>query len=221
MRFVSSVRQLSLGLATASFLVAGSALAQTGASSTADNASASVQTQSWNLVGVNARLDRGIDTKKSQPGQKVEARLVGSVRTASGLELHGGTRLLGTIASVQASSHGDPAVLSIVFTQAELKDGRTIPVKVTVLGAFPAATGEDAADGIDLMGPAPGRVSSKERVDQEPGLLHDVTMTSAVQSPDSATFRDNKGNIDLEQGTGLQLAIAPGMGHGSAVSSGD
>jgi hypothetical protein len=163
----------------------------------------------WNLVGVNARLQQKIDTSTARRGQRVEARLNGSVKTAGGLRLDRGTELWGTIDQVQASTNGSPSLLGMVFTKARLKDGRTIPVKVTVIGAYPADEEALAVNGQQTMPAAPRHISNKERIDQEPGLLHHVSLHSAVRSRESATFRDNRGNLKLGLGTFLQIGIAP------------
>jgi len=198
MRLAMSLRTLSLGVATASFLLAGAASAATATS----------PAHTWDMVGVNARLTQKIDTQHARPGETVEAKLDGSVRTA-GIDLPRNTLLYGRVDHVEASQNGGPAALSLYFNQAELQNGQKIPVKVTVLSAFPAREGAMATYGTGIMGPAPKHVNSKRRTDQEPGLLSHISMHSAVQSHNSATFRKNDGDITLRAGTRFQLGIAP------------
>jgi hypothetical protein len=195
MRMAASLKYLSLGVATASFLLAGAAFAQ------ADlNAS---------LSGVNSRLDRALDSRSAKPGEAVEAKLDSSVKTADGVDLPRGTELLGKVDRVQASEGHGPSSLSLVFTAAQLKDGKQIPVKVTVVSAFPASDGYMASDGQNLVSPAPKTVKSDQRFDQKTGLLGNITMTSSVQGHSSATFRKKDGDIKLAAGTYLQVGIAP------------
>jgi hypothetical protein len=202
MRVAAFFRNWSLGLATASFLCAGAAWAQPPASTQRD------ALQSWNLVGVNTQLQQRLDAKTAHRGQVIEARLNSSVTTASGMRLDRGTELWGKVDRLQASTNGGPSTLSVVFTKARLKDGRTIPVKVTVLGVYPANEERMAVNGDQTMPPAPRHISSKERIDQEPGLIGHISLHSNVQSRDSGTFRDARGDLKLAPGTFLQVGIA-------------
>ena len=204
MRFAASLRNWSLGLATASLLCAGAAWAQPPASTQQNT-----MQQSWNLTGANARLEQKLDTANAHRGQVIEAKLNSSARTANGMRLDRGTILWGEVDEVQASTNGSPSVLSVVFTKAQLKDGRTIPVKVTVLGVYPSDEAQLAVTGSQTIPPAPQHINSQERVDQEPGLLHDISLHSAVQNHNSGTFRDSRGNLKLNAGTFLQVGIAP------------
>ena len=206
MRLAASLRNWSLVLATASFVCAGAAWAQPPVNTQQDTM------QSWNLVGVNAQLQQRLDAKTARSGQIVEARLNGSVHAAGGVRLDRGTELWGKVDRVQASTNGGPSMLSLVFTKARLKDGRTIPVKVTVIGAYPADEAQLEVNSDQTMPSAPSHVSSTERIDQEAGMIEHVSLHSAVQSTDSATFRDARGNLNLKAGTFLQLGIAPANG---------
>lgn len=205
MRFASSIRTLSLGLATAALACAGAAWAKPSTSAAQQPSSM----QSWHLVGVNARLERKLDVANLRNGQRVEARLNGSAHTANGMKLPNGTELWGKVENVHASRNGGPSSMSLVFNTAVLKNGRHMPVKVTVLGAYPSDEAQLSVMGTQTMPPVPSHINSKERIDQEPGMLSHISLHSAVQSNSSGTFRDNKGNLKLSAGTFLQLGIAP------------
>jgi len=203
MRVGATLRNLSLGVAAASFLFAGAAFAQ-----------------SSDLAGGTARLLHTISTKDAHTGQQVEAMLDGKITTSSGMELPKGTELMGTISRVQASENGGPSSLSLLFTRAHLKDGKVIPVKVTLVGAYPASEGV-APYGEDAMGSAPNRISPKEKIDQEAGVLSHVSMVASAQGHNSATFRDKDGNLKLKTGTYFQVGVAPLNENSSgAMSSG-
>jgi hypothetical protein len=222
MQFGRSVRSFSLGLATASFIFVGTALAQTtgAAQSTDQTGQAQAQSgQSWDLVGVNARLDHALDTKSAKQGETVMARLDGTVTTAGGVKLEKGTQLTGTVSQVEAAANGGPSSLTLVFTTAQTKDGKQIPVKVTLLSAFPANTNTLATYGEDEVGSAPRYVNSQESVDQESGTLNNIAMQARVQGQNSGTFTKNGGNLKLEAGTYFQVGIAPT--NGNATSNGE
>lgn len=212
MRFGTSLRNFSMGLATASFVFAGAALAQTTGTAQSMNQTDQAQSasgQTWDLVGVNARLDHTLDTKSAKQGEAVMARLDDSVTTAGGVKLEKGTQLTGTVTEVEAASNGGPSSLTLVFTTAQTKDGKQIPVKVTLLSAFPANANSEAAYGVTDMGPAPRHVRSNETIDQESGMLSHVSLHSRVQGENSGTFRKTDGDLDLKAGTYFQVGIAP------------
>lgn len=96
---------------------------------------------------------------------------------------------------------------SVTFDQARLHDGRTIPVKVTILGAMPP-TNNTYYGQQNYFPDSSHTVSMQEKVDQQPGVLHDVALHSAVQSNVSGTFMSKKDKIDLSEGTQLRLALA-------------
>lgn len=200
MRF-TSVRNISLGLATASFLLAGSALAQTNQQENSQN--------TYTLVGVNAKLDHSLSSKDARPGEIIKATLEASARTPEGVDLAKGTELCGKVDRVQPAENNSPARISLIFNRAQLKDGRTVPVHVILLSAFPPSSAIQASYGMQEMGPAPKRVPSDEKVDQKAGLLRHVAMHSDMHGQDSATFIDRKGDFTLRAGTRFQVGIAP------------
>lgn len=186
MRFIS-LKSLTLGLAIASLTLAASA---------------------QSLAGVNAKLDRTLDSKSAANGQAVAARLDGTVTTADGTKLPKGTELIGKVADVK-NANGSAVSLSLVFTSAKLKDGKEIPIKATIVGAYPGIDPVGASLGDVAVQPAPAQISPEGIFQQQPGALAHVTLTSAVKNHDSATFSSNKGNFKLQAGTNLQVGIGP------------
>jgi hypothetical protein len=180
MRF-TSFKRFSLGLALVSVAAAGAASAQS-------------------LVGVNTRLDRTLDSKSAAAGQVVTAKLDGTV-TADGTKLPKGTELIGKVADVKNAS-GSTSV-SVVFTSAKLKDGKEIPVKATVLAAYP----EGDPVGVTLGDVA--QVAGDGVFEQQPGALDHVALSSAVRNHESGTFSSTNGSFKLLAGTNLQVGIAP------------
>jgi hypothetical protein len=174
--------------------------------------------QSWQLAGVNARLDSPINTDTVKSGQAVEAKLDGSVTTSDGVKLEKGTQLEGTVTDATPSSNRGPASLTLVFTTAKLRDGKQIPVKVTVLAAYPSSAGDDATYGDSIVPPPPQHVGSQLSVDQEPGVLSNVELKSSVQGQGSGTFSKSNGNFRLSAGTYLQVGIGPVSGDGTVAS---
>jgi hypothetical protein len=182
----------SLGLASALIVLPGFALAQ--------NQAGAVQ-----LKPADAVLVQALDAKSAKPGQNVTARLTSSIETSDGVKLPSGTELLGRVDTVKASEEKGASTLSLTFNQARLKDGKTLPVKATLVGFSPAGSS-------DVL---PGSVAPDGAFDQEPGAIGAVAMHSEVQQNVSGTLTDAHHNIRLGQGT--QLMIAVGVKGQSAV----
>jgi hypothetical protein len=175
-------------------------------------AAAQTAPENLQLVGADALLTRTVDSKTAAQGQQVTAKLTSNVKGAGMVELPKGTMLIGKVEQVQTSTNKGPSRLSIVFDQAQLGNGQAIPIKATLLGAYPADTGEyyveTGTDGSLLAG-LPHKISPAEQIDQEPGTLSHVAMHSSVQSDASAVFTSTDRNVNLKGGTRLQMAIAP------------
>lgn len=188
MRVTFSMQKLSLGFALVSLMTA----------------AASAQT----LAGVNTRLVQALDTATAAAGQPVAVKLENTVTTTDGVKLPRGTELVGKIAEVKPSQNGGPASVTVAFTTAQLKGGKQIPVKATVLAAFPSDQGLESqySDQTTLDVP-PDHVASNVQVDQEPGALKDVSLKAAVQDADSGTFSKTKGNFKLGIGTYFQVGV--------------
>lgn len=198
-----NLRYVGLGVVMGLLGYSGAALAQSG------------NTQ---LVGVNARLERPLNSDNVKQGQAVAAKLDGTVTTSDGTKLERGTELLGTVAEVTPSSNRGQASLTLVFTSAKLKDGKQIPVKVTLLGAYPESAGDGATYGDSAIAPPPQRVDPQATIDQEAGLLGNVELKSSVQGQNSGTFSKADGNFHLSAGTWLQVGIAPASGDAAVAS---
>lgn len=173
-------------------------------------ASMQAQPQNLNLVSANAELTHPLNSKSAHQGQSVMAKLTSSVKTERHTELPKGTILLGKVAQVQnANSSGNQSKISIVFNEARLSNGREVPIKATLLGAYPPQSSDVAQSASSYMIMQPHHIPNDQKVQQDPGTLSHVMLKSAVQSNVSGVFLSKKHNINLHQGTRLQLAIAP------------
>jgi hypothetical protein len=200
-----SLKYLALGFATGLLGFSGSAFAQS-------------SNQNLQLVGVNARLVSTINTDSVKQGQAVTAKLDGTVTTSDGVKLEKGTELVGTVADATPSTNRGPASVTLVFTSAQLKGGKQIPVKVTLLAAYPASAADNATYGDSAIAPPPQHVDPQATVIQEPGMLGNrVELKSAVQGQDSGTFSKTDGNFRLAAGTYFTVGIGPANGSGAAA----
>jgi len=180
-------------------------------------ASAQSQQQNLNLVSANAQLLRGLDAKSAHAGQVVMAKLMSDVKTNGQTELPSGTMLMGKVAQVQ-NSKGAETQISVVFNEARLSNGSQVPIKATLLAAYPPVVTGITDDTSFFPVAQPLHITSDDKVQQDPGLLGNVMMKSAVQSDVSGVFLSKSHNINLQRGTRLQLAIAPETASGSTAN---
>lgn len=172
----------------------------------------SQNTENLQLVSANAQLVKGVNAKDASQGQTVKAKLTSDVKLANGMKLDEGAMLIGKVDGVQKSMNDGPSKISITFDQLRTKDGKTVPVKATLLGAYPANTAAywvDTSSNGALMPIQPHTIPSDQKIDQEPGSLSHIAMHSAVQSNASGVFMSKDQNVNLKRGTRLQVAIAP------------
>ena len=198
MRF--TLKNVSLGLAVISLLSAGAASAQS-------------------LAGVNTQLVKPLDSETAAAGQAVAVKLNSGVKTPDVVKLPRGTELIGKVTAVTPAQKGSAASVSIVFTEAQLKGGKQIPVKATLLAAYPASEGVEAQYSDSTMDTVAGSVASDHVVDQEPGALPGVTLKAAVQDANSGTFSKTDGNFKLGAGTYLQIGVAQASGSGATSAA--
>lgn len=164
------------------------------------------------LVSANAQLITLVNTKDARRGERVTAKLTSNVKAADSMDLPKGTVLIGKVEHVQMSRDRGPSKLSILFDQAKLRSGQVIPIKATLLGAYPSSSWDSfnyTGVGGPYTGVHPHYIPDDQSVDQESGTLSHIAMHSAVQSPVSGVFTSKNRNFKLNQGTELQFAIAP------------
>lgn len=154
------------------------------------------------MVAGAVELKRELDSRKIHPGQTFQARLDQTIHLKNGPELKAGTTLLGEVTADKARSGTDR--LSLRFTEARLKDGKTIPIKATVIEVAPPAfdSGIRLADEIS---PWHGHTL---RVDQL-NVLRDVDMHSNIDSKNSVSFvAEDNHDVKLDALSQMELAIA-------------
>lgn len=209
--------KLPTALAIAAVLIA---LPSSGFARTADPQPNDVQpsqaaqsTSSSSATQVAAKMVSGlavftseIDARKTQPGAQFQAKLLKKVQLEGGPELPAGTRLVGQIVTDDTQSTGS-AKLALRFSQANLKNGQTVPIKATIVDAYHVPDDFETQYG-EVDSPQPWDHQSI-RVDQI-GALSGVDLHSNITSPNSGVFvSTKKDDIKLSTSIGVELAIAP------------
>ena len=152
------------------------------------------------MVPAQATLVEPLDQKKLQAGQQFHAALGEKVQLKNGPELPKGTVLVGTVAANEQSPSGG-SKLVVRFTAAQLKDGKTVPVKVTIVGVYAAGSEADR-----LSNAWTQKAGAAEQLNVNAG----VDLHSDTASNDSGSFvSSGKAQVKLPKGSGLSLAIGP------------
>jgi hypothetical protein len=160
------------------------------------------------MVPAQAALPRTLDARKLQTGQQIRVILSKSVQLKDGPELPRGTELIGTVVADPAKSN-DTSTLEIRFTQAELKGGKVVPIKATIVGFYGPvdldANGHSVVAGTQKPNTWNSAILEVDQIEPDAG----VKLQSRIASENSGTFvSTRKGAIKLQAGSEFALAIA-------------
>jgi hypothetical protein len=176
------------------------------ASNSTDANAAGERAEAMQMVPARAAVINRLDANKLKPGEQFKVQLADTVHLKDGTELHRGTMLYGVIST--DNLHPGNSKLALNFTKAELKDGKAVPIKATIVGV--AGPGSDM-NGYDV---ARGDQEPNEwntatlRID-EINALSGVDLHSRINGNNSGVFVTNKkDDVKLSAGSELMLAIA-------------
>ncbi|MGB6721967.1 MAG: hypothetical protein WBE72_14310 [Terracidiphilus sp.] len=178
---------------------------------------AAAQQEAAQMVSASAHLVKTLDARKAQAGTQFEAIMDGTVHLKNGTELPHGTLLIGTVATDQMR-HGGASRLALRFTQAKLRDGKTVPIHAMIAGI--AAPADELGYTQSDDGP-PSWSRQTLRVD-EIGVESDVDLHSGIAGANSGVLvSTKKDDVKLAAGSRLSLAIAEkNNGNRNATSGG-
>ena len=213
---VTFAAALSLALCTPAALSAQSSTspADTNGSQTMSGQTMSANPNSQNtvpasqMVATRAALQHTLDAKGAHAGQQFQAKLPRKVTLKDGTTLPGGTMLIGKIGNDDMGVQGK-SKLVLCINEAKLKDGKTIPVKATVVGVYPPGTQTSeyymaGAAGDQVANPWHNGITKIDEID----ALHNVDLHSNLNSQNSGVLVSKQDdNIKLKSGTELALAI--------------
>jgi hypothetical protein len=92
------------------------------------------------------QLSRSLDSKKLNPGDSVEAKVMTEFHMADGTIVPRGSKVMGHVTASSARSKGDAdSSLGVAFDQIVLRDGRSLPLKANLQAVAPPPN----------MGPSP------------------------------------------------------------------
>ena len=141
--------------------------AQAGPASAQANGSASAST---GMRPVNTELVGKLDSKSAKAGDAVVVKTTDKVKTADGLIIPRGSRLIGHVAAVQAHGSGQAdSAMSLVFDRAELKGGQSVAIRSVIETVAPpvsaaAASSLDNDSSLAMAAPTGGARSGGGRL---------------------------------------------------------
>lgn len=169
--------------------------------------------QAADMVSANAVLMHNLDAKKDHTGSAVRAKLNTTVQLTNGTKLDSGTVLTGHVVQDQMQPAGTSR-LALDFNQAKLKDGKTVPIKATLVGVTPG--GQNNVGYLVEFGNK--WTNGPLQVDQI-GVMPGIDLHSKIASNNSGVLvSTKKDNVKLRQGTGLQFAIGAANSGEAAAS---
>jgi uncharacterized lipoprotein YbaY len=151
------------------------------------------------MVPAIATLPHTLDADKDHLDATIEAELDHKVTLSDGTVLPSHTVLNGRITRDDMQAAGK-SEFALRFNQAQLKDGKTVPIKATI---------------VDIRRPDPDTTSSNDWTSQtltveQLNVVSGVDLHSEIASNDSAVFvSTKKHDVKVPAGSELKLAIGP------------
>lgn len=195
---------LPVALAACALLSPGFAHARNTADShgAASVTSSSAMQQAKLMVPAQAHLVSTLDARKIKTGSSFRAELSNTIHLKNGTELPRGTSLIGRVVTDHMQADGTSR-LALLFTRAQLKNGKAIPIKATIVGYAPASS--MSSYGYDAT-PANTWTSSTLQVDQL-GAISGVDLHSKIGSKNSGVFVSRKKD-EMRFSSSGQFALA-------------
>jgi hypothetical protein len=160
-------------------------------------------------IGV-VMLTHPVDAKKLSSGATIPMKLTHPVTFSNGTKLPAGTMLDATVVQDDMQLDGK-FKLALRFTDAKTKDGKTIPVKATILAvAAEAIPGPNGPDMGETTLAVPDNLNNQPDVVDSEGIAPGVDLHSKASDQNSGVLVTKKDNIKLPYGTKMELALALG-----------
>lgn len=99
------------------------------------------------LRPISGELVTKIDSKKAKSGEQVVVKTTEKATTADGVIIPKGSKIIGHVTEVQAHTKQSPnSRVTLQFDKAQLKDGKTLPIKSVLQAVGPAAMSPGTQD---------------------------------------------------------------------------
>ncbi len=99
-----------------------------------------------NMRPVSGELERKLDSKTARVGEPVVLKTTKKMRTAGGIVIPSGSRLVGHVTEVQPHTRRhQPSSLGIAFDRVELKNGQSFAIRSVIASVSPSPASLEAA----------------------------------------------------------------------------
>jgi hypothetical protein len=176
-----------------------------------------VQAGTIQMTTVVANVDNGVDAKKAKAGDAFSAKTVSGTTLNDGTVVPAGSVLEGHVDSVTPSEHKSDSTLVLTIDKLQLKGGKEIPVKVTLVNVATFETEMGGGSGRPqdrAFDTRPGDsarmngVSDNQASPSGPHAVPGLTLTGTVSDPNSGTLTQAKGNVRLSNENQIQVSVA-------------
>ncbi len=157
------------------------------------------------VVTANAQLIGNLNTKTAKAGEPVKAKLTGEVRLSNGTTLARNAVLTGKVDTVTTLKPSDVAKLTLTFDRAELKGGKTIPVKIMIVRL--STEYNPAASIAPPLSVGPTAIPETAIVNVVPGSKGSFGLESDMAAAVSGTVTRSDENVVLAHGTDMLIGI--------------
>lgn len=169
------------------------------------------------MVTVVANVQKGVDAKKAKPGEVFTAKIVTGTTLNDGTVVPAGSILEGEVDSATPSKHHSDSTLVLTIDKLKLKNGKEIPVKAMILQVATFEHEFGGGSGQPHTGPFEGSKTDSAMMDSAlssqggssgPHPVPGLTLTSAVNDPNSGTLTQKRDNVRLSNENQLQVSVA-------------
>lgn len=145
-------------------------------------------------TALNATLSQPVDAKKNKPGDQVFARTTEASKSEGKVIIPKGSKLVGHVTQCKPRSKEEKeSVLGIVFDRAILKDGREVPLNVTIRALAAAQSAASSSFGGDDLSAGGGALGSARG--SRGGALSGVRSTASAGAGTVTNTAANAGGV--------------------------
>lgn len=135
-----------------------------------------------------AILSKTLDARKAKAGDIVLARIAEDVKLKGDIQIPKYAKLIGHLADVRVKGRGsNDSRIVVVFDKAQMRDGREVPLQVTILNIAPA---DDATE-------TQGDGNREKKFD----------IMEALDASAGTVLRSNADNLRVESGSRIVLSV--------------
>ena len=164
--------------------------------------------EAMKMVPAQAELMQNLDAKKTATGSTFKAKLSKAAHLQDGTELPAGTILEGRVTEDDMQQQG-MSKIALRFTRADLKDGKVVPIKATIVGIFKPM--EESSEGYPIIAgdEVPNSWTDGTLQVDQLDVISGVDLHSKISSKNSGVLvSTKKDDVTIKGGSEIQLAIA-------------